>query len=113
MNYDEMFAGMKVVVWDWSEEYDDPPDHWADGMDDYIGAVVTVSKVLGNGGIHIFEDDGEWMWDPGDFDYYECLPYNNPNITFRRSVQQKKYEEMKKENERHKFLKRTHKNNYG
>jgi hypothetical protein len=60
------------------------PDYWNDGgdMDEYMGAIVTVSKNDGDW-VYIEEDGGEWSWGPEDFEEIDEEEETDPNILFK------------------------------
>ena len=104
MRYDDVYEGQKVLVWDWREEYDDPPDHWNEVMEDYVGAIVTIAFVDKDGYVKIEEDNGNHLWAPDDFDPYQTLSHDDPNIRFKYHQQQKRYEKAKVDRKRPAFL---------
>jgi hypothetical protein len=108
VRYDEIYEGQKVLVWDWREEYDNPPDHWNQEMEEFIGAVVTIAHAK-NHDIYIEEDEGRFWWSADDFDYYEILPPSDPNLRFRNHQQYERYRKMREKHDRAEFLKRLHK----
>ena len=92
MELDELYEGLEVKITDWSES-GERPDHWVAQMDEWIGETVTISKVSTIGrsnSIFIEEDQQEWQWYPWDFEPYEHLATDNPNIMYRAHKQEKR-----------------------
>lgn len=84
MEFDDLNIGMRVRIIDWMDESYYRPEHWnVDGyMDDWCGEEVTISHTVGYGSVYIEEDDGDWRWQPEDFEDVMLLSADNPNVKF-------------------------------
>ena len=76
---------MLVRVIDFGGDEYERPEHWSPegDMDDWQGAVVTISEVVDDY-VYIHEDEGEWSWYPEDFEIHCSLKPNNPNLAYKR-----------------------------
>lgn len=91
MEFDDLQVGMSVRVINW-QKY--PPEHWAEEMNEWCGAIVTIMEVSRyEEYVYIEEDGGEWQWYPWDFEFHHRLKPNDPNRLFN---QQKHYRLMRK-----------------
>jgi hypothetical protein len=95
MRFKDLEVGMPVVV---IEHGGDPdrPEHWSTDMDEWQGAVVTISD-FDSDYVYIKEDEGAWSWYPDDFDPYCGLKSDNPNMQYKRRKQDRRMEDMRKE----------------
>ena len=87
MDIEEISVGQVVRIINWPEHaWGHRPDHWAEdgAMDEWCGAVVTISDIIEESGeIYIEDDEGEWQWWPSDFEHYHTLPPDDPNMQFK------------------------------
>ncbi len=86
MDIDDLEIGMivKIIVWE-----DHRPEHWSGDMDEWQGAVVTISDYEHKSEyVFIEEDEGEWQWFPWDFESCHVLSENNPNRLYKSHKEQ-------------------------
>ena len=100
MNIREFELGMEVKIICWGER----PEHWSSEMDHWQGKIVTISN-WDNGldndtFVYIEEDGGEWTWQTWDFELYNNLSKNNPNVLYRHHKNAEFFAKMR---EKHKF----------
>lgn len=94
MVYNEIIAGIQVVIIDFGGKDSDRPKHWSSEMDEWQGAAVTISDCDGEY-VYISEDEGEWSWLPSDFEPYSHLDFNDPNLSYKRRKIDKHFEKIK------------------
>lgn len=84
MLFEDLHTNMVVRIINYEEDGNDRPDHWESDMDEWQGAVVTIAYLEKDERVFIDEDEGEWQWYPWDFEFYDNLDFNDPNLTFKR-----------------------------
>ena len=94
MHFDELELDQVVRIIEWEH---DRPDHWASEMDEWCGEVVTISDLITETEeIYIMEDEGEWTWYASDFEPYQRLSEDNPNVRYRRVLHERRVAEWRK-----------------
>lgn len=95
-----VWPGQKVTVFepDWDDEMDEYylPDGWDEGMLQFVGQTVTISRVREDGVILIEEDGRTFEWIADDFILSNERPSSDPNIRYQIHKARQQVEAAKK-----------------
>lgn len=93
MRVEDLHPGLRVRIINFDDHEGHRPDHWCDegSMDEWQAEIVTIYSVEKESEyVTIEEDDGSWQWYPWDFEPYDNLKKDDPNVQYKQQKDQLK-----------------------